>query len=171
MGVPVVLALLPYSGSNKMYYALIKNKLVETVIVADESFVNHIKDKYDYVVEVSEPRPSTGDSYYPETQNFVSNHDTVHYIHSNIKSGGTEETFKPVKLSNYVMSHEGGMIKIGCKLYSPQGLFEAVDKLLHQDESHPFCFTTNDIGPSHGKFQVTWEDTKLVYETLKRLKL
>lgn len=155
-----------------MYYALIKNQLVETVVVADESFVDHIKDKYDFVVEVDENnRPSPGDSYYPEMKNFVSNKDTVHHIHSEIKTDGTEETFLPVKLSKYIMTHENEMIRIGCKLYSPKGLFEAADQALHQDESHPFCFTTNDIGPSHGKFQITWEDTKLIYETLKRLKL
>lgn len=155
-----------------MYYALIKNKLVETVIVADESFVEHIKDNYDYVVEVNEHnRPSSGDSYYPENANFVSNSDTIHHIESNVNTGGTEDTFSPVKLSQYVMSHENGMIRIGCKLYSAKGLFETVDKLLNQDESHPFCFTSNDIGPSHGKFQVTWADTERIYDTLKRLKL
>lgn len=159
-------------GRVVMYYALIKNKLVETIIVADESFLEHIKDKYEHIVPVDEDnRPSPGDSYYSETSYFISNRDHIHELESDIYTNGTEETFEPVKLSQYMMTYENGMIRIGCKLYTPKGLLDAVDKLLYKDESHPFCFTTNDIGPSHGKFQVTWEDTQKVHDTLKRLKL
>lgn len=155
-----------------MYYALIKKNIVDSVIIADDYFIDNIKNQYDYIIKVEEnDRPSPGDSFYPETQVFISNNNAVHHLDSDLKSEGVEKTFEPVKLSKYTMTHENGMVRIGCKLYSPKGLLEAADKVLNKDESHTFCFTTNDAGPSHGKFQITWDDTRLIYATLKRLKL
>lgn len=45
-----------------MQYALIKNGIVENIIIADEMFISNLTD-YDYIVEISEQRVMIGSTY------------------------------------------------------------------------------------------------------------
>ena len=157
------------------HFALIKNNLVEAVIVANDSFVQHIKDKYDFIVDVSEgSRPTTGDSYYPDTETFVANHLTDHQIPVDLSSShlhtGTENGFKPFQISKYSVSYDNGMITIGCKKYSAVGMLDTLHKLLIDKQQTTTYFTALKSGPTHGKFDITWEDAQKIYEALKKVR-
>ena len=158
------------------HFALIKNNLVEGVIVANESFLPIIKDKYDLILDVTDiQRPSTGDSYYPVTNTFISNDHEIVDIPADLKAdhlqSGTEKGFKPFKISNYSVKYENGMIVIGCKKYSAPGFMDALHKILIEKQHTTSHFTTLEDGYAHGKFKITLEDAKKLYDALKKVKL
>lgn len=158
------------------YFALIKNKLVEGIIVADNDFLNHIKDKYDYIIDVTvEERPHPGDSYYPETHKFISNTLKLNEIHVNDMgehlTNGTEEEIEPFKISKHLVSYKDGIITIDCKQYPALGFLDSLHKVLVEKHNTTTIFTTSKSGPSHGKHGITWEDAELLYEKLKGLKV
>lgn len=158
------------------HFALIKNNLVEAVVVGTDTFIQSIKDKYDFIIDVSEgQRPTTGDSYYPDTKIFISNHSVEHQIPVDTSSihlhNGTESGFKPFETSKYSVSYENGVIKIGCKNYSAIGMLDTLHKLLVEKQQTTTYFTALKEGPTHGKFGITWEDAKKIYEALSKVKL
>ena len=59
-------------------YALIKNGIVENIIEADQSFIQHIQDKYDYIVE--SPNCSMGWNYDPNNGTFSPPTNTNTYL-------------------------------------------------------------------------------------------
>lgn len=157
------------------HFALIRNNLVEAVIVANDVFLSHIKDKYDLIVDVSEGcRPTTGDSYYSDTKTFVPNHLISHEIPVDLSSAhlhtGTENGFKPFQISQYSVSYETGVITIGCKKYSAIGILDTLHKLLVEKKKTTTYFTALENGPTHGKFEITWEDAQKIHAALKRIK-
>lgn len=157
------------------YYALIKKNIVEGIVFGDESFETHIKEQYDLVVDVTNStRPSPGDSYYPDTETFISNTTSAVEITVNPDAEhlqqGTEEGFEPFQLSKYAVSYEDGMIVIGCKRYSALGFMDALHKMHVGDDNTAHCFSINNGNPGHGKFDITWEDVELLYEKLSKVK-
>lgn len=157
------------------YFALIKNNLVDSIIVADESFLTIIQSKYDAVVDVTDNRPNVGDSYYPDVNEFISNLEIINEIDPELYledalPNGTEDGFEPFKLSKYSVSYKDGMVQIGCKYYSAQGLLHVLHKLLIEEEQTTHCFTAADDGPAHGKFGVTWDDAQQLYDVLIKVK-
>jgi hypothetical protein len=158
------------------HFALIKNNLVEKVIVANEDFLPHLMEKYklDFIIEVGDNRPSAGDSYYPDTKTFVSNSSILHDIpiDPNMYSyNGTEDGFPPFEMSKYSVSYKDKIITIGCKQYSAVGMLDTLHKLLIDKQQTTTYFTSLDSGPTHGKFDVTWDDARKLYEALKKVKL
>jgi hypothetical protein len=160
------------------HFALIKNNIVERVIVATDDFIPHLVKKYelDLVIDVTaDDRPIVGDSYYPDTKTFVSNHSTVHEIPADPNAlhlcKGTEDGFEPFQISKYSVSYGNGMITIGCKQYSALGMLDTLYKLLVEKRKTTTYFTALENGPTHGKFDVTWDDAKKLYEALKKVKL
>jgi hypothetical protein len=157
------------------HFALIKNSLVEAVIVATDDFLSTISENYDLIIDVSENnKPSTGDSYYSDTKTFVPNHLIYHEIPVTLTSGhlytGTENGFTPFNISQYSVSYEEGIITIGCKKYSALGILDTLHKLLIEKQMTTTYFTSLVDGPTHGKFQITWEDAEKIYNALKRIK-
>lgn len=161
----------------KEYFALIKDGLVDNVIVADENFLPTINDLYDTIINVTErTRPQIGDSYYSDTDNFISNivsnviltveDPDAPYLHE-----GTEDGFEPFQLSRYTVTYEDGEVYIGCKSYSAIGLLDVLYKGLIEDQETIGVFTTADGNPAHGKFAITWEDAQMLYDKLKTVKL
>lgn len=158
------------------YFALIKKGLVETIVVANEDFISQIKSKYDFVIDVTnEERPNIGDSYYSDTKNFISNYRENHTIPilTNVDhlKNGTEEGFGPFEISKYSVSYKEGIIKIGCKTYSAIGMLDTLHKLLIEKCKTTTLFTSLEEGPTHGKFGITWNDAKIIYEQLKKVRL
>ena len=159
------------------HFALIKNGIVEKVIVATDDFLPHLMEKYslDLIVEVGDDRPTAGDSYYADTKTFVSNHLAIHDIPVDMSTvrlyNGTENGFEPFQMSKYSVSYKDGMITIGCKQYSAAGMLDTLHKLLIDKQQTTTYFTALEKGPTHGKFDVTWEDAQKLYDALKKVKL
>lgn len=157
------------------HFALIKNNIVEYTVVATDEFAIQLAKKYDLVIEVGDNRPTTGDSYYPDTKTFVSNHQTVHHIPFDPSAehlhNGTEDGFEPFEMSKYSVSYKDGMVTIGCKQYSAIGMLDTLHKLLVEKKHTTTLFTSLEKGPTHGKFDVTWDDAKKLHEALKKVKL
>jgi len=157
------------------HFALIKNNLVEAVIVGNDDFLENIRGKYDFAIDVSEGlRPATGDSYYPDTKTFVANHLTDHRIPVDLSSAhlhtGTENGFKPFQISKYSVSYENGVITIGCKKYSAVGMLDTLHKLLIDKQQTTTYFTALKTGPTHGKFEITWDDAQKLYDALRKVR-
>lgn len=157
-----------------MFYALIKNNLVQSIIVADDTFIQSLTD-YDHIIDVTDNRPCVGDSYYPETGVFTSNTETSIILPvENIEHlTGTEEEIVPFRLSKYSVSYDSTtkMVKIGCKNYDLLMLKDALYKGLIENQQHPHCFTSLENGPMHGKFGITWEDAQLLYDKLMKVRI
>lgn len=157
------------------YFALINNNLVEHVVVGNDNFIEHVKNQYDTIVDVTdEQRPAQGDSYYPQTKQFISNSKNLNMIDVNLPDRlkqGTNDGFEPFQLSKYSVSYSNGVVAIGCKQYSAVGLLDALDKVLISDEAVSHCFITGDAGPAHGKFGITWDDAQKLYDALIKVKL
>lgn len=156
------------------YFALIKNNIVESVVIGTDEFLSHIKDKYDHVIDVTESdRPSTGDSYYKDTEEFISNAGHTHHIPVDLDEDhlkqGTEDGFEPFKISKYSVSYKDGFIYIGCKKYSAAGFLDVLHKGLIEKQQTIGVFTSTN-GPSHGKFGITWEDAQKLYDALIKVK-
>lgn len=157
------------------YFALINNSLVVSVAVGDDSFLSHIDGKYDLVVDVTNrDRPMPGDSYYSNIDSFISNSiETIHIpvdLSAAHLNSGTEKGFEPFNISKYSVRYDKGTIQIGCKKYSAPGFMDALHKILIEKETTVHCFDTSK-GPTHGKFEVTWDDVKKLYEALKKVRL
>lgn len=156
------------------YFALINKGLVESVIVANDDFLDHIKDKHELILDVTyRDRPSVGDSYYKDMDIFVSNRLETHHIPVDLKlkhlNQGTEKGFEPFQISKYTVSYADGMIQIGCKKYSAPGFLDALHRFLIKKEQTVHCFTV--VGkPGHGKFEVTWDDMQKLYDALSKVK-
>lgn len=157
------------------YFALIKNNIVEGVVVGNDAFLSQIQDVYSDVVDVTDrPRPAAGDSYYKDTDSFISN--TVHMNHIPVDMSadhlltGTEEGFEPFQLSQYSVKYENGVITIGCKKYSAPGLLDALHKVLIEDHQTTSHFTQLEDGPTHGKFGITWDDAQKLYDALVKVR-
>jgi hypothetical protein len=160
------------------HFALIKNNIVEHVVIATEDFLPHLMKKYnlDTIVDVTaSERPTAGDSYYPDTKTFISNHSTIHEIPADLGAKylheGTEDGFEPFEMSKYSVSYKDGMVTIGCKQYSGIGMLDTLHKLLVEKQKTTTYFTALETGPTHGKFDVTWDDAKKLHEALKKVKL
>lgn len=157
------------------HFALVKNNLVEAVIVGTDTFAQHVKDKYDFVIDVSEGlRPSAGDSYYYDTKTFVANNLSEHQIPVDLSAAhlhtGTESGFKPFEISKYSVSYKDGIITIGCKNYSAVGILDTLHKLIVDKKQTTTYFTALKEGPTHGKFGITWDDAQKLYDALKKVR-
>lgn len=156
------------------YFALINKNTVHSVVIGDNKFLEHAKNKYDFVIDVTNrKRPCADDSYYPETDSFIENQlETIH-INTDLDSphmkNGTEDGFEPFNISKYSVKYENGMIQIGCKKYSGPGFFDALHKILIEKNTAAHCFDTSN-GPTHGKFPVTWDDVKKLYNALSKVR-
>lgn len=147
------------------YFAVIKNHLVDSIIVADEEFLKHIKDNYHHIVDVTNMvRPKPGDTYYPKTNSFVDNHIEIIEIPS--LNPTPELTFEPFQLSKYSVHHENGYIIIGCKKYSSAGFIDALKKIAEEKVDVTSHFSTLYNGPGHGKFNITWDDVQKLYDVI-----
>jgi hypothetical protein len=147
------------------YFALIKNNIVHSIIIADEKFIQLIQKEHDDIIEVTDiNRPHPGDSYYSKTNTFVANHTEM----IDIPSSEPEPTltFSPFQLSKYTVSHDNGYIVIGCKKYSAAGFIEALKKIAEQKEDTVTHFSTLYNGPAHGKFGITWGDVRKLYAVI-----
>lgn len=156
------------------YYACIKNNTVSTVIVAKSSFIDGVRHEYDIIIDVTDiSRPAVGDSFYPDTNIFVSNNDSLINIPlDSIISTGTEIGFEPFNISKYSVKYADGLVIIGCKKYPAKGLLAALHKYLIEDrEGSVSCFTESEEGPAHGKFGITWEDAQMLYDALIKVQL
>ena len=158
------------------YFALIKNNLIESVIVASDDFVQTIKGDWDHVVDVTNTvRPSVGDSYYSDTGAFVSNSVDVNHIPADLSAKhlkeGTQEGFEPFQLSKYSVKYEDGMVVIGCKRYSLAGFIDSLHKFVIEKQKTSKHFTTLNGNPCHGKFDITWEDMQKLYDVLIKVKI
>lgn len=157
------------------HFALIKDGVVEGVIVATDDFLQHINNKYDFIIDVSDiKRPSAGDSYYSDTKTFVCNTSDSHQIPVDLSAEhlhqGTRDGFEPFQISKYSVSYKDGTITIGCKQYSAIGMLDTLHKLIVDKQQTTTYFTALKDGPTHGKFGITWEDAKKIYEALNRVK-
>lgn len=145
------------------YFALIKNAIVEHVIVADDDFLVHVEKDYDEIIDVTNiQRPQPGDSYYPKTNNFVANHIDVNDIDAD--QPAPVLNFEPFQISKYQVKHEDGYIVIGCKRYSAAGFIKEVTKIAERTADETSTFVARKDGPAHGKFGVTWADVQKIYE-------
>lgn len=158
------------------HLALIKNKLVMSVAIGNDDFAAHVRDQYDYIIDVTNrERPTVGHSYYPETDSFIDNSNDVNLIPVDMNVShmkmGAEDGFEPFNISKYSVSYKDGMVQIGCKKYSAVGLFDALHRVLIDKEAVDtiHCFRVAG-GPGHGKFAITWSDARLLYEALSRVK-
>jgi len=155
-------------------YALIKNYLVESVIISDSDFIKNLSG-YNSIIDVSGLSVSTGDSYYPDTETFISNTSQLHDIpvdksapHLNL---GTEAGFQDFNISKYTVKYKDGNITIGCKTYPAIGILDTLHKMLVQKQKTTTIFSCVSGNPSHGKFDITWEDAQAIYDALIRVKL
>ncbi len=157
------------------HFALIKNNIVEGIIVADAAFIEQITNQYDLIMDVTDGRPHVGDSYYPTTKSFISNDIEVNNIPVDMSAthmqSGTENGFKPLKLSKYIATYKDGMVTIGCKSYSAAGLFDAAHKVLIEKQNVTSHFIVTKDGAAHGKFGITLSDIQKLYDVLKNVKL
>jgi hypothetical protein len=160
------------------HFALIKNNMVERVVIATDDFLPHLMKKYelDMIIDVTgDDRPTAGDSYYPDTKTFVSNHSTIHEIPADLNAEhlhlGTDSGLEPFKMSKYSVSYKNGMVTIGCKQYSAIGMLDTLHKLLIEKKKTTTYFTALEEGPTHGKFGITWDDARRLHEALKKVKL
>ena len=69
------------------------------MVVATDDFISHAEAKYDFIIDVTDvERPTSGDSYYPDTKNFVSNFTENHIIPvdtaAEYLARGTEDSFE-----------------------------------------------------------------------------
>lgn len=156
------------------YLALINKNIVHSVVIGDEKFLEHVSNEYDFVVDVTDiKRPTAGDSYYPEANQFVNNELEIISIPANLDEEhmkrGTENGFEPFNISKYSVRYENGMVQIGCKKYSAAGLFDVAHKILIEKTKTIHYFDTSN-GPTHGKFAVTWDDVKKLYDALSRVR-
>lgn len=156
-------------------FALVKNSLVVSVVVAKEDALEHLQGTCDLVVDVTKGhRPEPGESYYSDTKTFVSNSRTHHHIHADKTAPhlnqGTEDGFEPFKLSQHTVSYAEGVITIGCKSYSALGFMDALHKVLIEKNSTVGVFSTAK-GPAHGKFGITWDDAQALYDALSKVRL
>lgn len=157
------------------YFALIKNRLVQGIIVADDVFRDTIKNDYDVILDVTNvARPAVGDSYYPATEEFVSNLATEVNIpvdHSlDYLNEGTADGFETFATSKYTVQYQDGFITIGCKKYSAPGVLVALHEFLNEDPEVSGCFTIESGNPAHGKYEITWEDAQMIYDALKKVR-
>lgn len=157
------------------YFSLIKNGLVVSIIVADDDFIQQIEHDYDFIIDVTDNRPNIGDSYYSDTNIFISNTELAPEIQVDLSADylqhGTEDGFEPFNLSRYSVKYEDGMVHIGCKKYSGPGLLDALHKVLIENETGTVaCFKIDENGPAHGQFDITWEDVQLLYDALIRVR-
>lgn len=147
------------------YFALIKNHLVHSIIVADDDFKKHIEKDYDHVIDVTDmKRPHHGDSYYSKTNTFISNKDDVNDIPSDRETPVLN--FEPFHISKYEVKHENGYIVIGCKKYSAAGFIDALEKIAGEKEDSTSHFSTLYNGPAHGKFGISWDDLQKLYNVI-----
>lgn len=157
------------------YFALVKHNVVQTVIVANDDFLHHVASQYDHIVDVTNmSRPAVDDSYCPDTNTFMSGSAEVHELPVDLNADhvkqGTEVGFESFRLSKYMVSYEDGMVKIGCKKYSLPGFKDALHKVMVNKQAHTSCFTTATGKPSHGKFNISWEDAQKLYDVLMKVK-
>lgn len=157
------------------YLALINQNLVETVVVGDDSFVEHAKEKYEFVIDVTEgARPNAGDSYYPDVNKFIPNHVAKSIIDVDMSKPhlkqGTEEGFEPFNLSKYSVKYANGIITIGCKQYSAPAILDVLHDLIVNKVQTTHLFTALEEGPTHGKFGITWKDAQMLYDALIKVK-
>lgn len=161
-------------------YALVKNNLVSSVIVADESFVASLQNQHDHIVDVSHgERPSVGDSYYKEHSCFIPNHlETILIPVDKTEPhlyAGKREPFAPYSMSNKSGKHDvrldGDYIQIGCKKYNALGILDALHKMIRENKARHHCMVRKEHGVMHGKFCIDWKDAKTLYKRLKRVRL
>lgn len=156
------------------YFAILKNNIVESVILAGDDFMDtHIKSEY---VDVTDrQRPSPGDSYSPELDKFISN--DLKFIEFDTDpdqehlQSGTDDSFPPMQLSKYSTSYADGVVTIGCKKLSAISLLDALHKILVDKEQNVGDFEASPEGPGHGKFGISWDDAKKLYDALSKVRL
>lgn len=160
------------------YFALIKNNIVKSVAVGDDDFLAHIQSQYDFVVDVTNrDRPTIEDSYYPDSDSFVSNAvaqivDVPTDIDAEHLNQGTDDGFEPFRISKYVVKYDNGIVQIGCKKYPAAVLLDALYKaLVEEQEGTLYCFNTAGEKPVHGKFDISWEDAQKIYDALSKVKI
>lgn len=158
------------------YYALIKKNIVKHIIVADESFLPHIENDYDYIIDVTNiKRPAVDDSYVPASNSFLSNHRGLIPLPFNTDDShlnqGTEEGFEDFSIKQYTIKYQDGFVMFGCKKFPAKGLLDVLHKLIIHKHDEAACFTAEESGPTDGKFSITWEEAHQIYNKLKRVKL
>lgn len=158
------------------YYALINNKLVSSIIIATDDFINNIQNQYDAVVDVTNrERPSIGDSYYLDTDIFVPNNLSFIQFPVDLEqehlNTGTEDGFAPMQLSGHDVSYSDGVVTMGCKELDAATLLDALHKLLIEERQVVNGFTASEAGPGFGKFNITWEEAQTLYDALKLVRL
>lgn len=156
------------------HFALVNKNIVKAVIVADDAFLPSIKSDYDCIIDVTyRGRPSTGDSYYPNVDQFISDAQNTYTIPVDLKAEhlrlGTENGFESFMISKYLVKYEDGMIHIGCKKYSAPGFLDALHHVLVEKQLTISIFTTVN-GPAHGRFGISWEDAQKLYDALIKVK-
>lgn len=157
------------------YYALIKDQIVEGVIIGEDSFISILADQYDSIVDVTDrSRPSPGDSYYLDVDTFISNTAQVTDIPVDLQDShlqqGLSDGFDPFQISQYTVSYADGVITIGCKSYPAIGILDTLYKLLIEKQQTTTYFTSSPEGPAHGKFGITWDDAQKIYDALIQVK-
>lgn len=160
---------------EELYLALVRNNMVRTIAVGDAEFVAYAESRYDYVIDVTNhtPRPVQGDSYYPETGQFISNTQTETPLTcaelDPAIPEGTAESFAPFPLSQYSVSFADHVVTVGCRRYGAKGLLQALYEVLVENETTVEAFHTMSTGPAHGKYGITWDDATLLYNALTSL--
>lgn len=160
-----------------MYIALIKNNLVDAITEGDAAFLSYAATQYDGAIDVTDtdPRPQPGDSYYARVGAFVSNAAIYTPLNNlelaSLLAQGTLDGFAPFNLSSYSVSYADGIVTIGCKQYGARGLLQALYEVLQEHKTDVADFTTNDDGPAHGKFGITWDDAQMLYDALVQVNL
>jgi hypothetical protein len=158
------------------YLAVIDKGIVENIVIADEAFKLVLQDEFDSVVDVTDmdPKPSPGDSYYPETGAFVPNTIVFNDLSADLDAlhmqQGTDDGFEPFAISKYSVSYADGIVTIGCKQYPAPGLLDVLHKFLVEREANVQIFTSDDTGPAHGKYGITWDDAQMLYDALIKVK-
>lgn len=158
------------------YLALIKNGVIENIVIGDDSFIEHIQPQYDAVIDVTHgARPHCGDSYYPDSKSFISNqshhHDlAVDYDKEHLQKG-TKDSFEPFAISQYSVKYKNGFVLIGCKRYPAAPLLDALHRgLKRRERGTVSCFYATESGPTHGKFDITWDDAQKLHDALIQIK-
>lgn len=155
-------------------YALIKNNLVDSVIISMPENLTQIETQYDMIIDVTNrEQPNPGDSYYADSDEFISNIAPVTEIPIDLTADylnqGIDLGFEPFNISKYTVSYADSVVTIGCKTYPAIGILDTLHKLIVEKQPVSTYFISTPEGPSHGQFGITWDDAQLLYDALIKI--
>jgi len=132
-------------------WALIKYNKVYNKIVADDSFIDLIRDKWDYIIDLTDinPEPDINQFYDSDTNIFsIAAEAVVGYDHP--VDTPVIPNFEPFMLTadsgGFTVSTDGVHVTIGCRVYDPDWLKQTVSRVLSTAEPGAAIIVVSELG-------------------------